>query len=533
MKRLLSLIFIICFIIFCFAGCGNSKKNPSMQTIYYNLKSEPASLDPQIANDESSQLIISNIFEGLVKIDSNNDILPAVSKNYESNDNFTSFTFHLRDDAKWSDKNSTPVTADDFVFALKRAISPRTKSSTAYNLLPIKNAKEINSGSLKESSLGVYAIDPYTLKIDLEYSYEQFPRLMALPVAMPCNQRLFDNTNGQYGLQADYVISNGPFMLKDKQKESLILVKNENYRGNYEAIPISVNFTIGSLSGSVFDNIEKGKIDAGPIDTSDISSAEKRKYNITSFEDTTWGLTFNLDSSIFKNLNIRKAFVQSLNRDYVLSTIPSNSSIANDIIMSSIMFEGNRYRNLAGDNLYLQKSSDAKSILNSGKSELGLKSLPSITVLCPEDSAVKSLVSNMIEIWNKELDDYFNMEPVSDDKLKEKLNSGNYQIAVAPIQVTDNDPLDILSKFTSDSMYNVFNMDDSNYDSIISKATDANSTERLNLCIQAEKYINNQAVFYPLYCNKRFFGSSPNVKNIIFYQYGGVVDFTKTTKGRK
>ena len=155
--------------------------------------------------------------------------------------------------------------------------------------------------------------------------------------------------------------------------------------------------------------------------------------------------------------------MQSLDRDYVLSTIPSNSSIANDIIMSSIMFEGNRYRNLAGDNLYLQKSSDAKSILNSGKSELGLKSLPSITVLCPEDSAVKSLVSNMIEIWNKELDDYFNMEPVSDDKLKEKLNSGNYQIAVAPIQVTDNDPLDILSKFTSDSMYNVFNMDDSNY----------------------------------------------------------------------
>lgn len=536
MKRVIAILIIFTFI-FNISGCNSSKKNPSNQTIYYNLESDPKSLDPQIADDEISNLVISNIFEGLVKIDADNNIVPAISENYSANSDFTSFTFNLRKDAKWSNKELTPVTASDFVFAFQRAIMPKTKSPTAFNLFSIKNARDINSGTLNEESLGVYALDDYTLKIDLEYSYEDFPRLMALPVAMPCNKQLFDNTDGQYGLQSDCIPSNGPFMVKTQygweREKSLVLLKNENYRGNFEAVPVKINFSIGVLSGNFMKNVEDGKIDAGPIETNEVNAAMQKKYNITSFNDTTWGLCFNFNDPIFKNLNMRKAFIQSLNREYVLSSLPSNSEIANDIIMSSTIFEGKNYRELAGTNLYLPESSDSKSILSSGMDELGIKNLPNITVLCVDSPEVKAIVSNMIEIWNKKLGYYFNMNPVSSGKLSDSLQTCQYQLAIAPLQTKDEGPLDMLSRFTSNNPDNICNMSDTTYDSIIKNAADSNSSQRLDFCIQGEKYINNQAAFYPLYCGKRFYASAPNVTGIVFYQYGGIVDFSKAIKERK
>ncbi len=536
MKKFLSIL-IIALLVINISGCSSSKKNPSSQTIYYNLDSDPKSLDPQIANDDISNLIIANIFEGLVKIDANNVIMPAVSEKYESNSDYTSFTFTLRKDAKWSNKEATPVTASDFVFALRRAVMPRTKSPTAFNLFAIKNAKDINNGFKEESELGVYALGDYELKIDLEYSYEDFPRLMALPVAMPCNETLFNNTNGQYGLQPDCIPSNGPFMLKTKygweKNKSLILLKNENYGGNFEAVPIGINFSIGTSSGSFTDKIDDGKIDAGPLPANEVDKAEQEKYNITSFNDTIWGLCFNFNDPIFKNLNMRKAFIQSLDRDYVLSSLPSGSTVATDIIMDSITFEGKSYRELAGSNLYLPRATDVKFLVSSGLEELGLRSLPSVTVLCVDNPEVKSMVSNMIEVWNKELGYYFNMEPVSSGKLSDRLQVGEYQLAIAPLQTTDDNPLDILYKFTSNSSENICNMKDSKYDTIIKNATDSTSNQRLDYCIQGEKYLNNQGAFYPLYCGKRFYASAPNVTGIVFYQYGGIIDFVKSTKTRK
>ena len=536
MKKILSVL-IAAILIINISGCNSSKKNPSNQTIYYNLESDPESLDPQIANDDVSNLVIANIFEGLIKIDKDNNIMPAVSESYEANSNYTSFTFNLRKDAKWSDKDATPVTASDFVFALRRAVMPRTKSPTAFNLFSIKNAQSINNGSLDETSLGVYALDDYKIKIDLEYSYEDFPRLMALPVAMPCNENLFNSTNGQYGLRSDCIPSNGPFMVKAKygweRENNLTLLKNENYCGNFEAIPIGVKFSIGTLSGSFIDKVNDGKIDAGHLPSNEIDTAEKEKYNITSFDDTIWGLCFNFNDSVFKNLNMRKAFIQSLNRDYVLSSLQSGSVVANDIVMNSINFEGENYRNLAGSNLYLPEVTNAKSFLISGMKELGLSTLSDITVLCTDDSEVKSMVSNMIEIWNRELGYYFNMKPVSNSELNDNIQAGQYQLAIAPMQTTDDNVLDILYKFTSTSSDNICNMKDSKYDSLIKNATDSNSSKRLDYCIQGEKYLNSQGAFYPLYCGKRFYASAPNVTGIVFYQYGGIVDFTKSVKARK
>ena len=69
-------------------------------------------------------------------------------------------------------------------------------------MFAIKNAKKIYEGTMDISNLGVTAIDDHTLKVDLEYSYEDFPSITSLPVFMPCNQAFFESTSGKYGLDA-------------------------------------------------------------------------------------------------------------------------------------------------------------------------------------------------------------------------------------------------------------------------------------------------------------------------------------------
>ena len=109
-------------------------------SIAFNLESEPVTLDPQIASDYSSNLIIMNLFEGLTRIDENGNAVEGVAESWETNENKTRYVFHLRKDAVWSDKDSSRVTANDFVFAVKRAISKGTMSSRVSDLYCIKNA---------------------------------------------------------------------------------------------------------------------------------------------------------------------------------------------------------------------------------------------------------------------------------------------------------------------------------------------------------------------------------------------------------
>ncbi|HCG9746498.1 TPA: oligopeptide ABC transporter substrate-binding protein OppA, partial [Vibrio parahaemolyticus] len=79
---------------------------------------EAATLDPAKAEGLPEMHVIRDLFEGLVIQDRNGNIIPGVAESWETKDNLT-FVFHLRKDAKWS--NGEPVTADDFVYSLRRA----------------------------------------------------------------------------------------------------------------------------------------------------------------------------------------------------------------------------------------------------------------------------------------------------------------------------------------------------------------------------------------------------------------------------
>ena len=119
-----------------------------------------------------------------------------------SSTNGLAYRFTLYNDNKWhinsnheeifgegyEDAIDLRVTAHDFVFGIRRALMPDTKSPGAYRLYMIKNAEKVHKGLLPPEQLGVTAIDDFTLQIELEYASSEFMQVLTEPITAPCNR---------------------------------------------------------------------------------------------------------------------------------------------------------------------------------------------------------------------------------------------------------------------------------------------------------------------------------------------------------
>ena len=534
-KKVFSVLFCIFIIFINLSGCKKSKDAPENQTIKYNLDNEPRTLDPQVCNDPSSNTVIMNIFEGLIRLDENEKIIPGVAYSWEISDDKLTYTFHLRENAAWSDKEKTPVTADDFVFGLQRALDNYTKSPKAYTLYCIKNARKINIDGANSELLGVKAPDSRTLVIDLEYPMENFLSLLATPPTMPCNRAFFEKTNGQYGLESSTIIGNGAFKVKTRygwdHYNTLNLVANENYCGQNVPVPAGISFTIGKDTSDTVNLISNATIDAALLPYEEqITAAKNKNLPLLSFKDTLWALAFNTQDALFSNLDIRRGFLTALNREHILSAIPENCEVVNDIVLEGLTVNGQNFRDVAEKNLYLKSDSNAKNYLDAGINQLKLKSLPKVTIICLDTPAVKTIISNIIESLNANLGYYFNMEPLSESALKSRVASANYQVAFLPISAESQFALDFLNIFKSDNNKNLVNLNSPDYDKLLSNALSSKPQDSINYLVAAEKYLNDNAIFYPMFVQNRFFAHSSKISNLIFHNYNQGIDFFSATK---
>src|SRR3984957_3452108 len=130
--------------------------------------SEPTGLDPDLTNGIPEFKIEGALFEGLVTSDPKDGSkwIPGVAESWEHSDDYSVWTFHLRKNAKWS--NGDPVSADDFVFSIKRVLTASLGSPFSEYALVIRGAKEYLSGKILDfGQVGVKAVDDRTVRFDL------------------------------------------------------------------------------------------------------------------------------------------------------------------------------------------------------------------------------------------------------------------------------------------------------------------------------------------------------------------------------
>ncbi len=535
-RNMTAVFLLLTVFLLALTGCkGNSKSANTGQTIVYGLQSDPKTLDPQIASDPSSITVINALYEGLARLGADGNAAPGAAERWQSNGDSTEFTFYLRKGANWSNKK--PVTADDFVYAFRRAVSPETGSPACRQMFCLKNARQINAGKMSPEQLGVTAVDSHTLKVQLEYSYPGFPKLTAETAFMPCNQAFFESTSGRYGLDSAYVLGNGPFRIDGKygwaHSQYLNLRASSTYSGEKPALPANLNFEVNGKGINLSDPVaalKSGSVDAVSVTAAQAREAAAAGCSITSFQNSTWGLCFNTDSSLMKNVNIRKAFVQAFSRKKAIAHKPQDTTEADDILLPDTTLLGENYRKQAGGPFCLSQDASASQTLSAGLSELGLSQMDSVSVLCPNDENIKLMLNEMIICWNAQFHNYFNMETVDDSALVSKVQSGNYQIALYPITPTGDGPLAVLSQFRSGADGNFTNYSNTAYDSLLTKTESDGGAQAAADYAAAEEYLCRQAVFDPLYYGKQYFAAAKGVSGIVFHPYQGGADFLSVRK---
>jgi oligopeptide transport system substrate-binding protein len=137
----------------------------AVQILHLGNGTEPQTLDPHRAEDVPSANILRDLYEGLTSEARDGTVIPGVAERWDVSADGLIYTFYLRDDARWS--NGDPVTAEDFVFGLRRTVDPATLSLYSTILEPIENATAIINGEKPSAALGVEAIDALTLVIRL------------------------------------------------------------------------------------------------------------------------------------------------------------------------------------------------------------------------------------------------------------------------------------------------------------------------------------------------------------------------------
>jgi tetratricopeptide (TPR) repeat protein len=185
----------------------------------------PTTLDPTMAEDARSAAKISELFSGLVEQRLDLEVVPDVAQSWEVLEGGKQYIFHLREDVLWTD--GKPVTAGDFEYAWKRVLDPGLGMPLASLLDDIKGARAFRQGQVPEpDSVGVKALDEFTLVVDLEGPTGYFLQLLANTITFPVPRHMVE-LHGEAWSDPEHIVTCGPFRLEAWQPETqMILARN-------------------------------------------------------------------------------------------------------------------------------------------------------------------------------------------------------------------------------------------------------------------------------------------------------------------
>jgi len=198
------------------------------QVVHRGNGEEPETLDPHRAVGVPAAHILRDLFEGLTTETAGGDVVPGAALRWNISRDARTYTFYLRRGLTWS--NGDPLTAEDFVYSLRRAASPETAANAARMLLPIQNAREVLVGELPAEELGVSLLDEHSLQITLTGPTPYFLGLLTNPIAYPVNRGNLEEFGAQFSRPGN-LVSNGAFVLtKWAPRSEIVLEKNPAFR---------------------------------------------------------------------------------------------------------------------------------------------------------------------------------------------------------------------------------------------------------------------------------------------------------------
>ncbi|PEH52209.1 oligopeptide ABC transporter substrate-binding protein OppA [Yersinia kristensenii] len=471
------------------------------QRITINNGSEVASLDPHKVEGNPETNIILNLLEGLVSNDANGHIIPAVASHWD-NDGYKVWTFHLRDNAVWSD--DTPVTAQDFVYSWQRLANPKIGSPYVSYLqyAQIDNVDAVLKGVKKPDELGVKALDAKTLQVTLTEPVPYFINMLSHTSLKPVKRDVVEKYGDKWTLPQNFV-GNGAYKLKDwVVNERIVLERSPTYWNNKETIINQATFLPITSEVSDINRYRSGEIDITNSAIPPNLFAKMKKDLPAQVHVSPYLCTFyyeiNNQKAPFTDARVRTAIKLTLDRDIIATKIMGQGQISAYGFTPTFTEGGNftvpewaswtqEKRNVEARKLLAEAGFNAENPLK-------------FNLLYNTSDQNKQQAIAAASMWQKNLGATVTLQNQEWKTSLESRHQGQFDVARATWCGDYNEPTAFLNMLLSDSSNNTFFYKNPEFDVLLAKTLAApDAKARAALYQQAENLLDKDSAMVPVY----------------------------------
>jgi oligopeptide transport system substrate-binding protein len=517
-----------------FTACGTKatppkpeKKKPCNcsleQSISINVVSEPHTLDPRKVRSLSCINLVRMFGEGLTRLGKSGITELALAETITVSEDMKTYTFKLRP-SFWS--NGDPVTAEDFVYAWKKSLSPSFPSDNAFLLYVIKNGKSVKNGELPLSFLGVSAPSEHTLTVELEHPVPYLLELTSLPIFFPVNGK-HEKQNPHWNLEADSFICNGPFLLeKWNHTSQMVAVKNPRYwdASHVQLEKIELLMVDEETGFKMFENKEL-HWDGSPFSTVPVDAinylVKQGKVETHPLLGTYWIRT-NISKFPCQSERIRRALALAIDRGAIVEHITQGNQIpATGIVPVSMGLQDSPYFEDGA-------STEAAFLLEEALREqkMSLTDLPEFILTYPADNRNHRIAQAIQDQWKTHLQIHVKLDPVEGKVFFDRMSKKDYQLACGSWIADFNDPINFLEVFKSKNI----GTNNTNWESLdYTKALEASylaktAEERKEQLRVSEKLLMEAMPVIPVFHYTMLHMQSHGLKDVVLSD-SGHIDF--------
>jgi len=311
-------------------------------TLNWNLGAEPPQVDPALSTDTTSVQVDEMLFLGLTDFDDEtSEVIPELATEWSVSSDGLVWTFKMRNDVPWvqydpgtkeativtdEDGNPRMVNAHDVEYAVKRTLDPKTASDYAYVLYIIKNAMAVNTAEEEDlDTIGVKAVDDFTVEFTLENPAGYFPGIASMWVARPVYAPAVDEWGARW-VEPGYIVTNGPYLMDEwVHFDTMVFVKNPHY---YDAASVQIERVEAVMiveSSTAFAMYENNELDVTgpPLEEMDRIKSDpvlgEELYIAPALCTYYYGFTNNKPP--FDNVLVRKAFSAAIDRQSLIDNV--------------------------------------------------------------------------------------------------------------------------------------------------------------------------------------------------------------------
>lgn len=509
------------------AGSTAGGVNTAGFTVQYG--SNPETLDPALNSAIDASNTIITIFEPLLLINENNEVIGGQAESWEASEDGLTWTFTMRDGLKWSD--GTDLTAKDFEYSFKRMANPDTAAPYAETCLGMIDGFDAAQAG-DPDALNVKASDDgKTLTIVLSYPCSYFDKMAAFAAMSPVQQATVEANGDSWCTSADTFVSNGPYMITDwTPSERIVLSKNPNYVGGWDNSKI-VSDTITLLlledSSASFAAYNSGEaVLIKDVPTDEIPSLTKAEDGGDFYVDTilgTYYVSLNLQRDAFQDAKVRKALSLAIDRDYVANTIMQGTYTTADSIVGPGIVDESGYFHDNGNAPYISADyeanlAEAKKLLEEAGYPNG-EGYPTIEYSTNDAGYHVPLAEYLQQAWG-DLGITLTINKMEWSSFTPARRAGEYDVARNGWVMDYNDPSNMLDLFCTSNGNNDGKYANPDFDAAIDASRVADSAEHFAQLHKAEDILMEDMGCLPIAYYNDYWLQSPTLKGTWHSPYG-------------